>query len=324
MKSRIYSRESPPARPHGRRGVSIRDVSTAAAPRPLAHRGPGLDAEGQDRLGDLLVVVARAGLLLTFSLEGDALRLRGQVALRAHPTPTERAIGGLLHLVGGGPFAALHVALRQPAGAPTPSSRPRLRRADRRRRHRPRPPPAGGRRGHRGRAGGGRRPERRSRPGGRVGRDGRLRTIDLARSHPPARQGPRGARLAPPAAARIPPGPDLLFAALWDDPGGLGVFDLSEPARPAVHGLLLHPDLARANRVALARDRAWLPLERSPGGVAGVDVRDPAHPRLAHLLVGIPGIDTPYTLAASGDFLYVFSSRAPKMVVLEVPRGGLP
>ncbi|MEZ4469133.1 MAG: hypothetical protein R3F43_33030, partial [bacterium] len=327
VKSRIY-----PENPHrlvltGRRsGVSIWDVSTAAAPRPLAHWGPGLDVEGQDRLGDLLVVVARAGLLLTFSLEGDALRLRGQVALRADPTPTERAIGGLLHLVGGGPFAALHVALRQAGGrthafvsAPVSGELIAVDVTD----------PAHPRQvgavdtgvelvegvglsGDHALVGG-------------FGRDGRLRTIDL---RDPTHLRVVGGREAPAwrqlVAARDPARPDLLFAALWDDPGGLGVFDLSEPARPAVHGLLLHPDLARANRVALARDRAWLPLERSPGGVAGVDVRDPAHPRLAHLLVGIPGIDTPYTLAASGDFLYVFSSRAPKMVVLEVPRGGPP
>ena len=307
-----------------RSGVSLWDV--AGPPRPVAHWAEERDVEGQDRVGDLLVVVARRGALLTFEIAGDRLRHRATLPLVTRPTPGEAFIGDGLRLAGGGPFTALHVALRAAGGrthafvsAPVSGE---LLAVDVTDPDHPRQVGAVdtgieliegvGLHGHHVLTAG-------------FGSDGRLRVVDVA---DPAALRVVGGLDAPAwrqlIAARDAAHPDLLFTAGWDDPGGLVVFDVRDPARPRVHGQLLLPALAQANRVALADGQAWLPLERSPGGLAGVDIRDPARPRLLSLALGLPGVDKPYTLAAHGDFLYLFGSRAPKMVVLKRPPGRPP
>jgi hypothetical protein len=56
-------------------GISVYDVSARDAPRLRSRWDTSTDVEGQDRRGDLLVVVARRGALLTFDVS-DPDRVR--------------------------------------------------------------------------------------------------------------------------------------------------------------------------------------------------------------------------------------------------------
>ena len=116
-----------------------------------------------------------------------------------------------------------------------------------------------------------------------------------------------------------PGAPPLLVTALWDDPGGVALIDISTPHRPALLSKLATPELARANRTKLVGDTAWLPLEQDPGGFAAVDISDPAAPALAMLVRDIPGVSVPYTLTVYGGHLYLFGSEAPTMAVFKLP-----
>lgn len=81
-----------------------------------------------------------------------------------------------------------------------------------------------------------------------------------------------------------------LYAALWVDPGGLGVFDISSADGTVVElSRLVIPELAKANRVVLVHDRrrALLPLESHPGGVGLVS----AHLRRFDRTLPLPTCD---------------------------------
>jgi hypothetical protein len=115
--------------------------------------------------------------------------------------------------------------------------------------------------------------------------------------------------------------PDLLYVALWNDLGGLAVFDVEDPAGFRPLGSLVRSDLAASNRVKLLDNLAFLPLEQEPGGFAAVDVTDPGSPRLVALVRGINGISKPYTLAVNRDHLYLFGSEEAAMAVFRLERG---
>ena len=82
--------------------------------------------------------------------------------------------------------------------------------------------------------------------------------------------------------------------------------------------MIVMPELARANRVKLQGDRAFLPLETELGGFAVIDTSDPSAPTLVHLATGISGISAPYTLEVNGDYLYLFGTTEPKMAVFHL------
>jgi hypothetical protein len=121
--------------------------------------------------------------------------------------------------------------------------------------------------------------------------------------------------------AMSPERPDLLFAALWNDAGGLAIFDVRDPAHFTLVGQIVMPELARSNRVKLQGDWAFLPLQVDPGGFAAIDATDPRIPRLAFVTTPVPGISTPYTLEVREDHVYLFGSTEPKMAVFRLERG---
>ena len=76
----------------------------------------------------------------------------------------------------------------------------------------------------------------------------------------------------------------VLPLALWGSPGGLATFNVSRPDQVHELGRFVDSRLAKANRVSTAANCSryvWLPLEQSPiGSVAVVDIVRPSQPVL--------------------------------------------
>jgi hypothetical protein len=306
-------------------GVSVFDVSDPAAPTLRTRWNSDEDVEGQDRRGDLLVVVARCGALLTFDVSRpDLVSLRGRVELETRDDPLESFVGWVLRRVSG-PFDALHVKLYDAADGRryalvTATATGELIAVDVTDPASPKQAGAidagiqfiEGIYVHRDHA-----------FVGGFGWSELFRAIDVS--------DPKQMRIAHTlqdvsyrqmVSEMSPEHPDLLFAALWNDEGGLGIFDVSDPPRFRLVGRLVMPELARANRVKLQGSLAFLPLEVDPGGFAIIDVASPAVPVLVRLETNIPDISTPYTLEVNRDHLYVFSSRGPRLAVFRLDRVG--
>jgi hypothetical protein len=308
-------------------GISVFDVSDPAAPALRTRWNSDEDVEGQDRHRDLLVVVARRGVLLTFDVSRpDRITERGRLELDTGGGRVSRFVWALLRRWTG-PFDALHVKLYDAADGRryalvTATATGEIIAVDV-------TEPAA--------------PEQ-------VGQIDTgvqlLEGIYVHRDH--AFLGGfgwsemfRAADVSNPREMRIvrtledkayrqmvsemsPEHSELLFAALWDDEGGLGIFDVSDPPHFRSVGRLVMPELGGANRVKLQGDRAFLALEAEPGGFAILDVGDPTSPRLLHLETDIPGIAMPYTLEVNREYLYIFSSREPKMAVFRLDSGTAP
>jgi hypothetical protein len=308
-------------------GVSVFDVSNPATPVLRTRWDSEEDVEGQDRRGDLLVVVARRGALLTFDVsQPDGIGLRGSLELETHSGCFGRLAGRLVQPFTG-PFVALHVALHDAADGRryalvTATATGEIIAVDVTEPAKPKQVgqlDAGvqlieGIYVHRGHA-----------FVGGFGWSDVFRAVDVSL---PARMRIvhtlRDETYRQMVSAMSPDHPDLLFAALWSNDGGLGIFDVRDPPHFRLVGRLVMPELTRANRVKLQEDRAFLPLEVDPGGFAIIDIGNPAAPTLVRLVTGIPGISTPYTLELNRDHLYIFSSREPRMAVFRLDRGTAP
>jgi hypothetical protein len=305
-------------------GISAFDVSVPASPALRARWNSSEDVEGQDRRDDLLVVVARRGVLLTFDVSRpDRIVELGHIELETQGGAFSHFMRGLVQQFTG-PFDALHVKLYDAADGHryalvTATATGEIIAVDVTDPLKPRQ--AGqidadvelieGIYVHRDHA-----------FVGGFGSSDVLRAVDVSN--------PNRMRVVHTledesyrqmVSEMSPDHPDLLFAALWNDKGGLGIFDVSDPPRFRLVGRLVEPELARSNRVKLDGDRAFLPLEADPGGFAIVDVRDQRAPTLVHLATDIPGISTPYTLEVNRDHLYIFSSHEPKMAVFRLEHG---
>lgn len=305
-------------------GISVFDVSVPASPALRARWNSSEDVEGQDRRDDLLVVVARRGVLLTFDVSrADRIVEQGRIELVTRGGAFAHFMRGLVQQFTG-PFDALHVKLYDAADGHryalvTATATDEIIAVDVTDPLKPR-------------------------QAGQIDADVELiEGIYVHRDHAfvggfGSSDVIRAVDVSNPSRMRVvhtledesyrqmvsemsPDHPDLLFAALWNDEGGLGIFDVSDPPRFRLVGRLVEPELARSNRVKLDGDRAFLPLEVDPGGFAILDVRDQTAPTLVHLATDIPGISTPYTLEVNRDHLYIFSSHEPKMAVFRLERG---
>jgi hypothetical protein len=309
-------------------GVSVYDVTEPGQPKLVGRAAPEDDVEGQDRLGDLLVIAARNGRLLTFDVsDRTAIRKLGELELDTAPGLGARFRGAVLDAIGSGPFDALHTMIYQPSEGVTlamvtsPNSR-ELIAVDVSDPAEPRQVGAVDTKisfveaiyvkDHHAFVGG-------------FGTSEAFTVIDI--SNPSEMKIVK--TLSDPAyrqlvAALAPERPNTLFVALWDDPGGLGAFDVTHPAEFTEIGRLTLPELRRANRVKLAGDYAYLPLEQKPGGFAVVDISRPDDLRLAVAVCGIRDVTMPYTLQVNGDWLYVFGTREASMAVFELLREATP
>jgi hypothetical protein len=305
-------------------GISVFDVSDAAAPALRTRWNSDEDVEGQDRHGDLLVVVARRGVLLTFDVSRpDRISERGRLELDTGGGSFSRFVWAFLRRWTG-PFDALHVKLYDAADGRryalvTATATAEIIAVDV---TEPAAPQQVGQIDTEVQLLEGIYVHRDHAFVGGFGWSERFCAVDVSN--------PREMRIVRTledeafrqmVSEMSPEHPELLFAALWDDEGGLGVFDVSDPPHFRPVGRLVMPELGGSNRVKLQGDRAFLPLETEPGGFAIVDVGDPTSPRLVHLETDIPGITTPYTLEVNRDYLYIFSSQEPKMAVFRLGGG---
>ena len=123
-----------------------------------------------------------------------------------------------------------------------------------------------------------------------------------------------------------------MFLSLWGTPGGLAAFAVAPARTAAAHirapnvtevGRLVTADLSAANRVVLqpSRQLAWLPLQQRPQGrFAAVDVSEPAALRLAMAPVAMPG-DSAFSFCLAvdaDDHVYAFSAPSATMHVYRV------
>jgi hypothetical protein len=306
-------------------GISVYDVSVRGAPRLRSRWDTATDVEGQDRRGDLLVVVARSGALLTFDVsDPDRVHHLATLDLATDPGLLGAVTAKLLELFAGGPFRALHTKLYRASDGRlyalvTATVSGKLIAVDVTDPQHPAQVGAletgvqfiEGIYVHREHA-----------FVGGFGYSEAYRAVDV--SNPKEMSVVRS--LSDVAYRQMvsemkPYHPDLLYVALWNDPGGLAVFDVADPAGFRSLGALVRSDLARSNRVKLHDNLAFLPLEQEPGGFAVIDVSDPASPGLVALVRGIHGISMPYTLVVNHDHLYVFGTEEAAMAVFRLERG---
>jgi hypothetical protein len=307
-----------------RGGLSLYDLADPSRPALVTRWQERLDVEGQDRSGDLLVLIARTGTLFTFDVsEPGQLRPLGQIDLVTAPSFFEAIAESILRATGD-PFRSLHTKLyRSDAGrqvalvsAPVSEELLAVDVSD---------------------------PSEPKQIGAVDTGVHLIESIFVHRNH--AFVGGFGfsdvytaVDVTKPEAMRIaaslqepeyrqlvsemsPREPDLLYAALWDDPGGLAIFDVSEPARFHEVGSVVSAELAHANRVKLQGHFAFLPLEQDPGGFAVLDVRSSASPRVVTLVRNVPGVSVPYTLAVNGPYLYLFGTRESTLAVFRLDVG---
>lgn len=112
--------------------------------------------------------------------------------------------------------------------------------------------------------------------------------------------------------------PDILFTALWGNPGGLASFDISNPKNSKILNILLKKEFSKANRVKIMGNRIFLPLERIPGGFGVVNISNPAKMEAEMVMEAIPGIEKPYTLNIKNNFIYVFGSTTNSLAILKI------
>lgn len=326
VKSKIY-KEDPSTMYLTMRGggVSVYDVSNNAMPT-LRTRWDSLeDVEGQDRLGDLLVVVGRGGKLFTFDVsDPDVITPIAEFEFETDPSLFEAVQAELLALVGNGPFDGLHVKLDVIGGNTyafvTATATGELLAIDV---TDPSDPVQVGAvdtgvefiegifiKDHHAFVGG-------------FGGSEVYKAVDVsdptsmfvAAMLPDVAYRQMVSEMAPNAF------PDVLFAALWNDEGGLGTFDVSNPATFFELDQLVRPELTQSNRVKINGHYAFLPLEQEPGGVAVIDVNNTSNLALAGLARNIRNMETPYTLQPKGNYVYVFGTSTQSMAVLKIDKG---
>lgn len=99
--------------------------------------------------------------------------------------------------------------------------------------------------------------------------------------------------------------------------GGLIVFDISQPDKPVEISQVIMPELAGSNRVKVHEGYAYLPIEADPGGIGIVDVSDPRHVVFDKVIPSTDAI-VPYALVCKDNYLYVMGTKSDTLVVKEI------
>ncbi len=115
--------------------------------------------------------------------------------------------------------------------------------------------------------------------------------------------------------------PNILFSALWGNPGGVVAFDLTKPDKIKILNMSLDENFAKANRVKINKDLILLPLEQPVGGFGIVKIRKKPFKLVKQLtMTHIPGVKKPYTMNFKGDYIYLFGSETNSMAILKVTK----
>jgi hypothetical protein len=99
--------------------------------------------------------------------------------------------------------------------------------------------------------------------------------------------------------------------------GGLIVFDISQPENPVEISHVISTELAGSNRVKLHAGYAFLPIEAEPGVIGIVNLSDP-HNVVFDKVVESTDAIKPYALAIKDNYLYVLGSESDTMVIKEI------
>ena len=115
----------------------------------------------------------------------------------------------------------------------------------------------------------------------------------------------------------------ILYVALWgglhSNKGGLAAFEITDPKNIFELSHVFSEEMYKANRVKLQGDFVFMPLEiEDGGGVAVVDRNNPKNLRHVKTVLDIPGVIKPYCLAVKQDYLYIFGSKTNTMVVMKI------
>lgn len=105
-----------------------------------------------------------------------------------------------------------------------------------------------------------------------------------------------------------------LVTASWER-NAVVVFNLEDPLRPAIEGVLQDERLGKPNRLAMAGTLAYMPMV-SGDGVAVADIADPARPRFVTRFNDPVILKKTYGIAARGDLLFVGAREGNSLSVM--------
>ena len=112
--------------------------------------------------------------------------------------------------------------------------------------------------------------------------------------------------------------PNIIFVALFGMKGGLATFNVANPKKIVYLDKVVTKALGKANRVKIRKNMAFLPLRQSVGGLGVIDISDPNMLRKVMEIKSIPGVLRPYTLNYKDNIIYVFGSHTYSMGILKV------
>lgn len=112
----------------------------------------------------------------------------------------------------------------------------------------------------------------------------------------------------------------ILFMALWGDKcGGLASFDITDPANIKELSHTCSIESAKANRVRVSGNYAFLPLEQeNTGAFSIIDISNPYNLKQVAIIKDIPNIKKSYTLSVKDNYIYIFGSKNNNLAVLKL------
>uniref|UniRef100_A0A7S2RGE7 Uncharacterized protein n=1 Tax=Rhizochromulina marina TaxID=1034831 RepID=A0A7S2RGE7_9STRA len=110
-----------------------------------------------------------------------------------------------------------------------------------------------------------------------------------------------------------------VYMAAWGSPGGLVVFNASDPLAPVLLSETKSPRLAMANRVKLYHNVALVPLEQRVGGFGIIDLADAARFSATHVAPSIVNNTKAYCLSVTEKGrVYLFIAETATVHVYEI------
>ncbi|QIW10994.1 hypothetical protein [Francisella sp. LA112445] len=113
---------------------------------------------------------------------------------------------------------------------------------------------------------------------------------------------------------------DVLYMALWGGKcGGLASFNIKDPANIKELSHTCTQQSAKANRVRIENNYAFLPLEQEDTGAFSiVDISNPHKLKQVAVIRNIPNIKKSYTLSVKDDYVYIFGSKDNNLTILKL------
>ncbi|WP_150467860.1 LVIVD repeat-containing protein [Francisella sp. SYW-9] len=113
---------------------------------------------------------------------------------------------------------------------------------------------------------------------------------------------------------------DVLYMALWGGKcGGLASFDIKDPANIKELSHTCTQQSAKANRVRIEKNYAYLPLEQEDTGAFSIiDISNPHKLKEVAVIKNIPNINKAYTLSVKGNYVYIFGTKDNNLTILKL------